>query len=102
MFQISFYVPSEFSAQVKSAMFAAGAGKIGNYDRCAWETKGTGQFRPLTGSAPFVGQKLVDAFVEELKVEMVCSEEFLSDSLAALKNSHPYETPAYFVVKLSL
>ena len=102
MLQISFYVPTEFCDQVKLCMFSAGAGKIGNYDHCAWQTKGRGQFRPLVGSTPFLGEPNTEEFVEEMKVEMVCAPEYLSAVLEALKKSHPYETPAYFVVNLSL
>lgn len=101
MYQISFYVPAEFGDQVKQSMFAAGAGKIGNYDRCAWETMGRGQYRPLPGSTPFLGEENVENFVSELKIEMVCEAQYLSAALEALRKSHPYETPAYFVIGLS-
>lgn len=101
MYQISFYVPAEFGDQVKQSMFAAGAGKIGNYDHCAWETMGRGQYRPLPGSTPFLGEENVENFVSELKVEMVCEAQYLSAALEALRKSHPYETPAYFVIGLS-
>ena len=102
MHQISFYVPVEFCAQVKRSMFEAGAGKIGNYDCCSWETKGTGQFRPLVGSTPYIGKVSQVESVEEMKVEMVCADDCLDNAIEALKKSHPYETPAYFVVSLSL
>lgn len=102
MRQISFYVPVEFCAQVKKSMFEAGAGRIGNYDSCSWETKGMGQFRPLVGSSPFIGRASQLECVEELKVEMVCADDCLEKVIDALKKSHPYETPAYFVVSLSL
>ena len=100
MFQISFYVPVEHVEKVKIAMFKAGAGKVGNYENCSFEYKGIGQFRPLSGSSPFIGSQGVLEKVEELKVEMVCEEKFLKDSIAALKSSHPYETPAYYVTEI--
>ncbi len=100
MYQITFYVPTTHSEFVKEGMFAAGAGKIGGYDRCSFETLGTGQFRPLPGSSPFLGTTGHLERVTELKVEMVCEEHALLESIAALKQLHPYETPAYFAFKV--
>jgi hypothetical protein len=93
--KLEFYVPVNFVEEVKFAVFAAGAGKLGNYDNCCWQTSGSGQFRPLPGSAPFIGsQEKVEA-VEEIKVELLCPEDKIRDAIAALKKAHPYETPAY-------
>lgn len=92
---ICFYVPISHAEAVKSAMFAAGAGRIGNYDCCAWQTAGQGQFRPLDGSAPFVGKQGRLEQVEELKVEMAVQSDCLEAVVAALRQAHPYETPAY-------
>ena len=74
MLSIQFYVPESHLEPVKNALFAAGAGKIGNYDCCAWQTKGEGQFRALEGSQPFLGQKGQIEKVSEWKVEMVFAE----------------------------
>jgi hypothetical protein len=93
--KFEFYVPESHIAEVKAAVFAAGGGRIGNYDCCCWETKGTGQFRPLEGSSPFIGQKDEIEKVSEYKVEMVCAEDCIEKIVEALKKSHPYETPAY-------
>lgn len=82
------------------AIFAAGAGKYGNYDCCAWQTLGTGQFRPLDGSKPFIGQQGNIEEVEEYLVETFVSETYLQATLAALKKAHPYEEPGYFVTAL--
>lgn len=57
MYHIAFYVPVTHADKVKTKMFQAGAGKIGNYDQCSFEYKGIGQFRPLSGSNPFIGSK---------------------------------------------
>ncbi|MFP5386293.1 MAG: NGG1p interacting factor NIF3 [Bacteriovoracia bacterium] len=99
MFHIAFYVPSKEAEKVKEKMFQAGAGKLGNYDKCSFESRGIGQFRPLAGSTPFIGNEGTVEQVEELKVEMICKKEFLEDVIAALKESHPYETPAYYVTE---
>lgn len=99
MYHIAFYVPESHAESVKESMFLAGAGKIGGYQRCAFEIAGIGQFEPLKGSNPFVGQVEVLEKVKEVKVEMVCEEEFLIKSIEAMKRSHPYETPAYYAIK---
>lgn len=100
MYKLTFYVPVTHVEIVKSAMFAAGAGRIGDYDRCAWQVLGVGQFRPLTGATPFLGQIGDIEQVAEYKVEMVCAQAVLIAVMSALKASHPYEQPAYDVVKL--
>ncbi len=99
MIHISFYVPVKDADRVKDAMFQAGAGKIGNYDQCSFEMKGVGQFRPLPGSNPTIGSECKIETVEELKIDMVCEDNKVVDVVAALKKSHPYETPAYYVIK---
>ncbi|HXH75719.1 MAG TPA: hypothetical protein VNJ08_12170 [Bacteriovoracaceae bacterium] len=99
MMHISFYVPLDHAEKVKDAMFVAGGGKIGTYDRCSFEFQGVGQFRPVQNSQPFIGVQGVLEKVPELKVEMVCEEQLIHAVIDALKSSHPYETPAYYVIK---
>jgi hypothetical protein len=101
MFKLSFYVPESHLEAVKTALFAAGAGKIGNYDSCCWQTSGQGQFRALEGSSPYLGQQGELETVVEFKVEMVCEDFLINQAVAALKQSHPYEEPAYDLVKLA-
>ena len=96
---IGFYVPASHAEKVKEAMFNAGAGKLGNYEHCSFESKGTGQFRPLAGSNPYLGEVSVLEKVEELKIEMICSKEYVKDAIKALRDHHPYETPAYYVTE---
>ncbi len=100
MYKLAFFVPPSHVEQVKSALFAAGAGRIGGYDCCSWQVLGQGQFRPLDGSQPFIGQAGVVEQVQEWKVELVVSDELIRQVVAALKASHPYEVPAYDVWKL--
>lgn len=100
MYKIGFYVPASHLEAVKSAMFAAGAGRIGDYDACAWQVEGQGQFRPLAGSQPFIGHQGVIETVAEYRVEMVCSDAQVRAAVAALRAAHPYEEPAYDVVRL--
>lgn len=100
MYAIYFYVPLDQAETVKSALFKAGAGKIGEYSSCAWQILGEGQFMPLDNSNAFIGEKNQLEKVPEYKVEMVCDEKYIRDAISALKAAHPYETPAYQVFKL--
>ncbi|KIY41479.1 NGG1p interacting factor NIF3 [Pseudomonas asiatica] len=101
MYKLAFFVPASHVEVVKAAVFAAGGGRIGDYDHCAWQTLGQGQFRPLDGSQPYLGQTGQVEVVEEWKVELVVADELVAQVVAALKQSHPYETPAYEVWRLA-
>ena len=100
MYKLSFFVPDSHVEVVKSAVFGAGGGRIGAYDHCAWQVLGQGQFRPLEGSQPFLGEAGQVEQVEEWKVELVVADKLIRSVVAALKDSHPYETPAYEVWRL--
>lgn len=100
MFKITFYVPETHLEAVKAALFATGAGRIGLYDSCAWQVKGEGQFRPLAGASPFLGKPGEVEVVAEYKVELVCADDCITAAIAALRAAHPYEEPAYDVVRL--
>lgn len=101
MYLIYIYVPESHLEVVKNAMFEKGAGKIGDYSHCAWQIKGTGQFKPLEGSNPHIGFKNVIEKVEEYKVEMVCQKSLITDVIAAMHTAHPYETPAYQIINIA-
>jgi len=101
VYKLAFFVPASHVEAVKAAVFAAGGGRIGGYDHCAWQTLGQGQFRPLDGSQPFLGQTGRVEVVEEWKVEMVVADELIVPVVAALRHAHPYETPAYEVCLLA-
>ncbi len=100
MYKLGFYVPESHLETVKDAVFAAGAGRIGNYDRCCWQTLGQGQFRPLQGSQPFIGDLDVVQTVTEYRVEMICAKHLVDKVISALRQAHPYEEPAFDVVRL--
>lgn len=102
MYKITVYVPETHLTELKQALFAAGAGRVGNYDCCAWQVKGEGQFRPLAGANPFLGQVGAVETVAEYKVELVCEPDHIRAAIAALKTAHPYEEPAYDVVRLEI
>lgn len=101
MFKLCFYVPESHLEAVKQAVFAAGGGRIGDYDQCCWQVRGLGQFRPLAGSNPFLGRQGDVEQVEEWRVELVCTDELIRAVVAALRQAHPYEEPAYDVWRLS-
>ena len=102
MYKICVYIPEKSVENVKTALFEAGAGRIGNYDSCCWQTEGTGQFRPLAGSKPAIGTIGAIEQVQEVKVELVCEDEYIQDAVHAMKVAHPYEEPAYDVFELVL
>ncbi|MDB6061118.1 MAG: NGG1p interacting factor [Verrucomicrobiaceae bacterium] len=102
MFKLCFYVPASHVEAVKNAVFATGAGRIGAYDNCCWQTLGQGQFRPLAGSQPFIGAQDQLEIVDEYKVELVCNDDIIVAAVAALKLAHPYEEPAYDVSRLEI
>jgi hypothetical protein len=100
MYKLCFFVPESHLQQVKHEVFKVGAGRIGSYDCCCWQVKGVGQFRALEGSNPYLGEQKVLEVVEEFKVEMVCENHLVKVVIEALKDAHPYETPAYEVYQL--
>ncbi len=100
MYKLTVYIPEAHLEPVKEALFAAGAGRYAAYDRCCWEVLGKGQFRPLAGSDPFIGRLGVVERVPEYRVEMICADEAVAAVTAALRDSHPYEEPAFDFVRI--
>jgi len=92
--KLEVYVPVTHAQAVKAAMAATGAGRLGAYDSCMWSTPGTGQFRPLAGSSPFLGHEGQVEEVEEVKIECIVEKPLIKQVITALKASHPYEVPA--------
>ena len=91
MYKLSFFIPASHVEEVKTALFNKGAGRIGQYDYCSWQILGAGQFRPLKGSSPFIGNHGKLKQVPEYKVEMVCEDELIAEVVNELKAVHPYE-----------
>jgi len=89
------FVPRAEAQRLIDALAAAGAGAIGDYDRCAWTTEGTGTFRPLPGASPAIGEVGRVEQVPETRVEMVVPSSRRAAVLAALRTAHPYEEPAF-------
>lgn len=93
--KLVWFVPREALAVTRDAVFAAGAGRIGDYERCSWYAAGTGTFLGGEGSDPAVGQRGREERVAELRVETVVPAEHVADVVAALRAAHPYEEPAF-------
>jgi hypothetical protein len=94
------FVPGTALDAVRDALFAAGAGRIGDYERCSWYAEGTGTFRALPGARPTVGEVGEEERVSELRLETVFPEERQDEIVAALHRAHPYEEPAFDVYVL--
>lgn len=98
IYLLGFYVPEKDLENVLQAVFAAGAGKFGNYDHCAWTVKGEGRFRPLKNSRPAFGKAGEETRLAEVKVECIVEQPYLKQVREALIKAHPYEEPAYHFV----
>jgi hypothetical protein len=93
------YVPVGDTEAVLQALFAAGAGAVGDYRECAFVTRGTGQFRPVVGANPTIGVVGDLERVAENRVELVLHRALRAEVVAALRAAHPYEEPAFHVLE---
>jgi hypothetical protein len=95
-------VPREALADVRAALFEAGAGRIGDYERCSWYTQGTGTFQGGEGTHPSLGEagKGKEQRVAELRLETVFPAEQQDEVITALRRAHPYEEPAFDIYAL--
>ena len=95
------FCPILHTENIQKAMFKEGAGAIGNYNNCSYSGSGTGTFRALDGSNPFVGQINKLHMEEETKLEMIVPNHRLSSVVTAMIAAHPYEEPAFDIYKLN-
>ncbi|HZS29671.1 MAG TPA: hypothetical protein VFA37_00285 [Gaiellaceae bacterium] len=100
-YKLVWFVPREALDATREAVFAAGAGVIGNYTRCSWYTEGTGTFLGGEGSAPSVGRAGTEERVAELRVETRVPADRADAVVAALREAHPYEEPAFDLYPLA-
>lgn len=98
--KIAVFVPTTHSDDVRKVLSECGAGHVGNYDFCSFSTKGTGRFRGLPGTKPFVGKAGRVEMVEEERIETICPYGKLKVLLNELKRVHPYEEPAIDIYPL--
>lgn len=95
--KIIVFVPAENLIGVMKAMAKAGAGEIGKYKYCSFNTQGVGSFLPLANSKPVTGKKGMINFVDEIKLEMECAIDKTDNVLDVMLQTHPYEEAAYEV-----
>lgn len=100
MLKLIYYVPESHLEVTKQAIFKAGAGGIGNYEQCAWQVKGMGQFKALAGANPFIGQLDELEQLDEWRVETIVPKHLATAVAKALKASHPYEEPALEFIQI--
>jgi hypothetical protein len=94
------FVPADALERVRDAVFAAGAGTIGGYERCSWYTEGTGTFLPGPDTTPALGERGVEQRLPELRLETTFPARRQDAVVAALRGAHPYEEPAFEIYEL--
>ena len=94
------FVPLDHLANVRDALFEAGAGHIGNYDRCSFNVSGEGTFRAGEGSEPYSGTPGTEHIEKEVRVETIVPDNLIQPVVKALIGAHPYEEVAYDIYRL--
>ena len=95
------FVPGPAADAVRSAVFAAGAGQIGDYSHCSWTVTGSGQFLPAVGATPAIGAVGSLQRLPEDRVEVIAPAALRDRVLAAMRSAHPYQEPAFDVIALA-
>ena len=98
--KLVWFVPADALDATRDAVFEAGGGRVGEYERCSWYTAGTGTFQGGDETSPAVGERGREERVPELRVETVVPADRVENAVAALRAAHPYEEPAYDVYPL--
>ena len=101
LYKLCVFVPQDHLSKVERALFQAGAGHIGNYAECSFESSGIGSFKPLEGADPFEGKIGSRTKAEESKIEVLVSKHKLSAVLHAMNDAHPYEEVAHDIIPLA-
>ncbi len=94
------YVPEEQADLVRKAIFDAGAGTIGNYDNCSFNTQGEGTFRGGSDTNPYVGKSGESHIEKEIRIETIFPAQIQSNVISSMLNAHPYEEVAYDIYSL--
>lgn len=100
LYKIVVYVPKTYEDKVREALGKSGAGHIGNYSDCTFNTDGKGTFRPLEGTNPFIGELDKLEVVDEVKIETIVPQRILGGVISSMIKAHPYEEVAYDLYKL--
>ncbi|MFY9858174.1 MAG: Nif3-like dinuclear metal center hexameric protein, partial [Exiguobacterium chiriqhucha] len=99
VYKLSVFVPTTHRQAVSEALGRAGAGRLGDYGDCQFTVSGEGQFTPLEGSDPYLGQHGKTEHVEEVKIETIVTESQKKRVLKAMTDAHPYEEVAYDLIR---
>lgn len=99
--QLVTYCPLEYAEQIRTALFEAGAGAIGNYSECSFNLDGMGTFKANEGANPFIGEIGIRKHEDETRIELVYPSNLESQILSSLRKAHPYEVVAYSTYPLS-
>lgn len=102
LYKLVVFVPKEHHERVQQAVFAAGAGQIGNYASCSFNVEGTGTFTPMEGSEPFIGRQGRFEQVQEIRLETIVPESVRRKTVQAMLKAHPYEEVAYDIYPVDL
>lgn len=100
LYKIVVFVPKSHAKEIQAALSENGAGHIGNYSPCSFQTKGQGTFKPLDGTNPCIGSRNTVEYVDETKVETIVQEERLQETVNSIVKAHPYEEVAYDIYPL--
>ena len=98
--KLEIFIPESHLRALQKALFDVDAGHIGNYDSCLAYSRVTGTWRPLEGTSPYIGKVGEVSEESELKVEVTCRMERLDETMAAIKQIHPYEEPVINAIPL--
>lgn len=102
LFKLAVFVPRTHHEQVLQAILEAGAGSIGQYEKCSFNTEGTGTFVPGEGTQPFIGAQGRMERVEEMRIETIVPQSLRSKVIQAMLKAHPYEEVAYDLYPMDL
>lgn len=100
LYKLAVYVPNSHVEKVKQSLSKSGCGHIGNYSDCSFSVEGIGNFKPLEGTNPFIGEQGLIESVNETKIETIVSQKYLGGAISSMINAHPYEEVAYDIYKL--
>jgi hypothetical protein len=95
LLKLVYFVPEDSLHATRDAVFAAGGGRIGDYERCSWYTRGTGTFLAGEGADPAIGNVGEEEHVDEYRVELVVPKAHARAAVDALREAHPYEEVAF-------
>lgn len=101
LYKIVVFVPESHAEQVRHALSQGGAGHIGNYSHCTYQSKGEGTFKPLEGTDPFIGTQGKIEYVPEYKIESIVPKSKLNSVVYEMIKAHPYEEVAYDIYPLA-